>query len=98
MQDTHWASGYYGYFPSYALGNIYDGQLLTAMEKTLPDWRKQLTKGNFNDIKAWLTKNVHSQGNLYDPADLIKRIVGTQIDVKPYLGYLNSKYSALYGF
>jgi carboxypeptidase Taq len=98
MQDTHWASGYYGYFPSYALGNIYDGQLLTAMEKTLPDWRKQLTKGNFNDIKAWLTKNVHSQGNLYDPADLIKRIVGTVIDVKPYLGYLNNKYSALYGF
>jgi carboxypeptidase Taq len=98
MQDTHWASGYYGYFPSYALGNIYDGQLLKAMEKTLPDWRKRLTKGNFDDIKAWLTKNVHSQGNLYDPADLIKRIVGTEIDVKPYLGYLNSKYSALYGF
>jgi carboxypeptidase Taq len=98
MQDTHWASGYYGYFPSYALGNIYDGQLLATMEKTLPDWRKQLTKGNFDDIKAWLTKNVHSQGNLYDPADLIKRIVGTEIDVKPYLGYLNSKYSALYGF
>src|SRR5208337_4146249 len=72
MQDTHWASGLYGYFPSYALGNIYDGQLLKAMEKTMPDWRKRLAKGNFNDIKTWLTKNVHSQGDLYDPADLIK--------------------------
>lgn len=98
MQDTHWASGLYGYFPSYALGNIYDGQLLTAMEKTLPDWRKQLTKGNFNEAKTWLTKNIHSQGNLYDPADLIKRITGTEIDVKPYLGYLNKKFSELYGF
>jgi len=98
MQDTHWASGLYGYFPSYALGNIYDGQLLTAMEKTLPDWRKRLTKGNFNDVKTWLTKNVHSQGNLYDPADLIKRITGKEIDVKPYLGYLNKKFSELYGF
>jgi carboxypeptidase Taq len=98
MQDTHWASGLYGYFPSYALGNIYDGQLLTAMEKTLPDWRKQLTKGNFNDIKTWLTKTVHSQGNLYDPADLIKRITGKEIDVKPYLSYLNDKFSELYGF
>ena len=98
MQDTHWASGLYGYFPSYALGNIYDGQLLMAMEKTLPDWRKQLTKGNFNGVKAWLTRNVHSQGDLYDPADLIKKITGSGIDVKPYLGYLNKKFSELYGF
>jgi carboxypeptidase Taq len=98
MQDTHWASGLYGYFPSYALGNIYDGQLLTTMEKTLPDWRKQLTKGNFNEAKTWLTKNIHSQGNLYDPADLIKKITGTGINVKPYMTYLNKKFSELYGF
>ena len=98
MQDTHWASGLYGYFPSYALGNIYDGQLLTAMEKNLPNWHQQLAKGNFNDVKTWLTKNVHSQGNLYDPADLIKKITGKEIDVKPYLSYLNNKFSELYGF
>lgn len=98
MQDTHWASGSFGYFPSYALGNIYSGQILTAMEKTLPDWRKQLAKGNFNDIKQWLSKNIHSQGDLHDPADLIKRITGTKLDVKPYLRYLNKKYSELYGF
>jgi len=98
MQDTHWASGYYGYFPSYALGNIYSGQLLTTMEKTLPDWRKQLSKGNIKDTIQWLHKNVHSQGNLHDPADLIKRITGTTIDVKPYLNYLNKKCAELYGF
>jgi carboxypeptidase Taq len=97
MQDTHWAGGGYGYFPSYALGNIYSGQLLAAMEKTLPDWKIQLAKGNFNTTKQWLTKNVYNQGNLYDPADLIKRITGSTIDVKPYLNYLNKKFSALYG-
>ena len=68
------------------------------MDRDLPDWRKQLAKGNFSDIRAWLTKKVHSQGNLYDPADLIKRISGTELDVKPYLGHLNKKYSELYGF
>jgi carboxypeptidase Taq len=68
------------------------------MEKTLPDWRKRLARGNFNDIKQWLTKNVHSQGNLYNPSDLIKRIAGTELDVKPYLSYLNKKYVELYGF
>ncbi len=98
MQDTHWASGSYGYFPSYALGNIYSGQLLSVLEKELPDWRKQLTKGNFKDIKQWLVKNVHSRGYLYDPADLIKKITGEELKVKPYLDYLTDKYSKLYGF
>jgi len=98
MQDTHWASGLYGYFPSYALGNIYSGQILVKMEKDLPDWRNKISKGNFNPIKRWLVKNVHSYGDLYDPADLIKKIAGEKITVKPYLKYLNTKYSKLYGF
>jgi len=98
MQDTHWASGYYGYFPSYALGNIYSGQILARMEKALPDWRNQIAKGNFYDIKQWLVKNVHSYGDLYDPADLIKKITGEELSVIPYLNYLNTKYSELYGF
>jgi carboxypeptidase Taq len=98
MQDTHWASGLYGYFPSYALGNIYSGQILARMEKDLPDWRKQLSKGNFHSIKQWLAKNVHSYGDLYDPADLIKKIVGEEINVKPYLNYLYEKCSKLYDF
>ena len=98
MQDTHWASGLYGYFPSYALGNIYSGQILARMEKDLSDWRNQLSKGNFHSIKQWLAKNVHSYGDLYDPADLIKKIVGEKISVKPYLNYLHQKCSKLYDF
>ncbi|MDI6847955.1 MAG: hypothetical protein QMD23_07525 [Candidatus Bathyarchaeia archaeon] len=89
MQDTHWASGLYGYFPSYALGNIYSGQILARMEKDLSHWRKQIAKGNFQNIKQWLIKNVHSYGDLYDPADLIKKITGQELNVKPYINYLN---------
>lgn len=98
MQDTHWASGLYGYFPSYALGNIYSGQILATMEKELPDWKNQISSGNFQNIRRWLTKNVHNHGDLYDPADLIKKITGEELSVKPYLDYLYNKYSKLYGF
>jgi carboxypeptidase Taq len=98
MQDTHWASGSFGYFPSYALGNIYSGQILAAMEKDLPNWRKQLARGKFTGVKEWLTKNIHVQGDLYDPAELIKKITGSGLNVKPYLNYLEQKYSKLYGF
>lgn len=98
MQDTHWASGLFGYFPSYALGNIYSGQILAQMEKEQANWREQISQGNFSPIKNWLVNNVHRYGNLHDPADLIKKITGMELDVKPYLGYLEEKYSKLYGF
>ena len=98
MQDTHWASGFYGYFPSYALGNIYSGQIFTTLAKDIQDWRSQLAQGNLKNIKGWLIKNVHSHGDLYDPTDLIRRITGKKLDAEPYLQYLQEKYSKLYGF
>ena len=98
MQDTHWASGLYGYFPSYALGNIYSGQLLACMEQENPDWKTQISDGNFGNIKQWLIKNVHSNGNLNNPSALIKLIAGKELSVSPYLAYLQKKYSRIYGF
>ncbi len=98
MQDTHWGSGLYGYFPTYALGNIYSGQILGALQKANPQWRSELSLGNLANIRGWLAKSVYSQGNLYDPADLIKRVSGSDLTVKPYLKYLKNKFSAVYGF
>ena len=98
MQDTHWASGLYGYFPTYALGNIYSGQMLARLEKDIRDWREQISKGDFRNVKQWLVKNVHIHGNLYSPPDLIKNITGKELTVDPYLNYLHRKYSRLYGF
>ena len=41
MQDMHWANGNFGYFPCYALGNIYSGQLLDKINQ------------DSNGIKSW---------------------------------------------
>ncbi len=98
MQDTHWAGGMFGYFPSYALGNIYSGQLLATMERDLPNWRQDLSKGNLKEAKQWLTKSVHGEGDLQDPSVLIKKITGRSLTVEPYIQYLNGKYSKLYSF
>jgi carboxypeptidase Taq len=98
MQDTHWASGLYGYFPSYALGNIYSGQITAAITKELPNWRSQLTEGKLDNVNTWLNKNIHNQSDLYDPETLIKRATGTNLDARPYLEYLTEKYGKLYGF
>jgi carboxypeptidase Taq len=98
MQDTHWASGLYGYFPSYALGNIYSGQITAALTKDLPDWRNELAKGKLEGVNNWLKTNIHRKGDLYNPEELIKQATGESLDSEPYLKYLNKKYSSLYGF
>ncbi len=98
MQDTHWASGLYGYFPSYALGNIYSGQIIAAITKDLPDWRSQLATGKLYQPNEWLKKHIHSQSNLYEPEELIKKATGKNLNSEAFMTYLNEKYGAIYGF
>jgi carboxypeptidase Taq len=88
----------YGYFPSYALGNIYSGHLVAQLAKDVQDWRSQLEKGNLKNVLNWLKQNVHSYGKLYDTTDLLKKVTGTRIDAKPFLQYLQEKYSEIYRF
>jgi len=98
LQDTHWSGGAFGYFPSYALGNIYSGMFLDKMQKDVPQWRKGVRGGDFAPVLQWLRTNVHSKGDLYDPADLIKAVTSKEITVAPFLKYLERKMSKIYGF
>ncbi len=98
MQDTHWASSLYGYFPTYALGNIYSGQITSKLSQDTANWQEQLANGNLEPAKQWLNNNIYSAGNLYDPAELIQKTTGTELTVKPYLQYLQEKYGRIYGF
>ena len=98
LQDVHWYGGGFGYFPAYALGNVYDGALLTTMEKSIPDWKQQLKEGNGKNVLKWLSVNVHKKGLLYDPVDLIEKITGNKPDAVAFVDYLNDKFSKLYEF
>jgi len=96
MQDSHWANGYYGYFPSYTIGNIYSGQILKAIKKSVINYKNKIAFGELADINQWLKEKVHSHGSLYDSNDLIKKISGENITTQPYLHYLEEKYRELY--
>jgi carboxypeptidase Taq len=98
MQDTHWASGLYGYFPTYALGNLYSGQIISRIQKENAKWQQELALGNLNSIRKWLSDNIYGYGNLYDPEELIKKVTKTSLKVEPFLVYLQEKYGQLYGF
>jgi len=97
MQDVHWSGGSFGYFPSYALGNIYGGMFLDKMDKDLPSWRNDIKGGNYQPVKQWLAQHIHSQGNLYDPADLVRNVTGQDLNIAPFIQYLERKCKYVYG-
>ncbi len=97
LQDTHWGSGLYGYFPSYALGNIYDGMWFEQMNKDMPNWVGNLAKGEIIPAIDWHKKNIHVRSNLHDPGDLAKLVTGKSLTAKPFLEYLKAKYSKIFG-
>jgi carboxypeptidase Taq len=96
LQDVHWSGGGFSSFPSYAIGNIIDGQLLWKMDQEIPDWRKDIEKGDLNKVLDWLKTKVHQMGNLYDPLELVKKITGEELSTKYYLNYLRKEYSRIY--
>lgn len=97
LQDMHWAGDYIGYFQSYALGNIYDGQILQALERDKPNWREDIRQGKFGPLNDWMRENIWSHGCCLTAGELAKRITGSSLDARPFLNYLGQKYAPIYG-
>ncbi|MDQ3379206.1 MAG: carboxypeptidase M32 [Actinomycetota bacterium] len=95
LQDTHWASGLFGYFPTYLLGSVLSVQIWEKAREALPDVEQQIERGEFADLHAWLRENLYALGSKFTPAETIERVIGGPIDPQPYLRYLRDKLSAL---
>ncbi len=96
LQDVHWAVGLFGYFPTYALGNVYSGCLNAALRAAVPDLDTGLARGDAADAVEWLRENVHRHGGLYPPVDLIEQATGAPVSEKPLLDYLDAKFGEIY--
>ncbi len=96
LQDVHWSFGGFGYFPTYALGNLVSAQLWERMEQDIPDVEAQIEKANFAVILDWLRKNVHVYGAKYEPQELVQKITGSKITPEPFMRYLDRKFKDIY--
>jgi len=92
MQDIHWASGNFGYFPSYALGNIYAAQFFSAAQREIKDLDAKIAKGDFDDLLSWLRKNIHSKGKTYNAQELLKLVTGSELTLDPLKEYFERKF------
>lgn len=95
LQDSHWAGGMIGYFPSYAMGSAYGPQILHAMEQDLGEIWTDVEKGDLSRISGWLREHIHRFANLKKPGALFEEVCG-RFDAKYFTDYLTEKYSKLY--
>ncbi len=96
LQDIHWSSGAFGYFPSYALGNLYAAQIFYTIEDEIPSLFDDISKGQFIPLFEWLRDNIHSHGRTYLPEELTKRLTGEPLDFKYFHRYVKEKYGEIY--
>jgi len=97
LQDMHWSGGSFGYFPTYALGNVISGQLWQRIQRELPDLSDQVRAGELGALRDWLREHVHRYGRKFMPRELLERELGSGLDPQPLLAYLRDKFGAIYG-
>jgi carboxypeptidase Taq len=96
LQDIHWAMGSMGYFPTYALGNLYAAELFSAFQSAHPDWSNRVEQGEFAFIREFLSQNVYRWGREFRGQELIQKITGKPFGPENFLSYLQEKYRAIY--
>ena len=96
LQDIHWASGNFGYFPAYALGSLNAAQLEAAMRRDHHDLNHRFASGDFAIPAIWMEERVYKYGAIYDTPDLMKKATGNETGAHDFLNYLNSKYTKIY--
>jgi carboxypeptidase Taq len=96
LQDVHWSGSNFGYFPTYALGNVISVQLWERATSEVGGLEASFEQGEFGALSEWLRTNVHAWGRSLEPPELLERAAGGPLDPEPYLAYLRGKVDELY--
>ena len=94
LQDVHWTFGF-GYFPTYALGNMYNAMYYNRMKNEI-DIDGCVEKGDFATINNWMKENVFVKANHLAPSEWIKDITGRDFTADDFLNYIEEKFKGIY--
>ncbi len=96
LQDIHWSMGALGYFPTYALGNLYGAQFQQAAESEIPQLKEKIAGGDFTDLALWLRKNIHAFGASRTADEICVGATRESLKAEYFLTYLKNKYGEIY--
>jgi carboxypeptidase Taq len=93
LQDIHWPSGSFGYFPTYTLGAMAAAQLFATAKAADARIAPGIAAGNFAPLLAWLRQNVHARGS-FDAStdDLLTAVSGKPLGADAFKAHLRARY------
>jgi carboxypeptidase Taq len=99
MQDIHWyGGGIGGSFQGYTLGNIMNAQFYEAALAAHPEIPSEVEEGRFGTLFDWLKENIWRHGKKFTASELLERVTGGPLSVRPLLSRLKQKFGEIYGF
>ncbi|USZ73679.1 carboxypeptidase M32 [Natronosalvus halobius] len=96
LQDIHWSMGAIVNFQNYTLGSVLAAQLDATMCEEIDDVENKIARGEFSDIRDWLTTNVHQCGRLHTTDELIVEATGEELTAEYFIEHVTKKYSSIY--
>jgi carboxypeptidase Taq len=93
LQDIHWPSGGWGYFPTYTLGAMTAAQIFDAANRAEPDILPAIGRGDFAPLVGWLRANIHGQGSRWETDELLTRATGRPLDAAVFKAHLRRRYA-----
>lgn len=97
LQDSHWSGGGFGYFPSYAIGNLCAAQFANAFEKQHgPLAGHMQTPEGIALLANWQKENIHRHGAEMTSRQLMERVCGEDVNPAYFLRYMEEKLAKVY--
>ncbi len=92
MQDVHWPSGAFGYFPSYTLGAMMAAQQWAAIIKVHANVNEEIAKGDFEIVNTWRRDNIWSVASTKSTPEIMTAATGEPLNAKHFIAHLEARY------
>ncbi|MEZ6125298.1 MAG: carboxypeptidase M32 [Planctomycetaceae bacterium] len=96
LQDIHWSAGLLGYFPTYALGNMYAAQFFETAGLQIGNLPELFCRGDFQPLLQWLREHIHQHGQRFTAGRLVEVVTGKPLSNRPLMKHLNDRFRPLY--
>ena len=95
MQDVHWPSGAFGYFPSYTLGAMMAAQQWATIVKAHPQVNDEIASGNFETVNNWRRDNIWSKASMLSTPQIMTEATGEPLNAKYFIDHLKGRYGTV---
>ena len=92
MQDVHWPSGSFGYFPSYTLGALMAAQQWAAILRINPEVERQIAEGDFSQVNEWRRDNIWSKASAASTPEILRQATGEDLNPAHFIAHLQARY------